>query len=229
MKKRAIVTESPRSAKGTRALGQSRVAGPLVGAKFEGAAAALGQLPPAGPGEIAFAGRSNSGKSSAINALARQTRLAYASRTPGRTRQINFFRLRNGARVADLPGYGYAAVPRALKREWQDLLWHYVTSRTTLIALIVVVDARHGMTDLDYALLEGFVPSARPVLILATKADKLNVTARRDAVVAIRRDIDERFGVQANSVTVLLFSATSRAGAEAADAVIAAWLPSSAT
>ena len=183
-------------------------------------------MPPSGPGEIAFAGRSNSGKSSAINALARETRLAYASRTPGRTRQINFFRLRNGGRVADLPGYGYAAVPRSLKREWQDLLWHYVTNRTTLIALVVVVDVRHGMTDLDYALLEGFVPSGRPVLILATKADKLNVAARRDAIAAIRRGIDECFGTQATGVTVQLFSATSRAGVEVADAVIDTWLPS---
>jgi GTP-binding protein len=226
MKKRAIVTESSYVAKGKPARAESRGAGPLVGAKFEGAAAAIAQLPPAGPGEIAFAGRSNSGKSSAINALARQTRLAYASRTPGRTRQINFFRLRNGARIADLPGYGYAAVPRSLKREWQDLLWHYVTNRTTLIALVVVVDARHGMSDLDYALLEGFVPSGRPVLILATKADKLNVAARRDAIVAIRRGIDERFGAQANGITVQLFSATSRAGLEVADAVVDAWLPS---
>ena len=176
MKKRAIVTESAHSAKGKRVSLQSRAAGSLVGAKFEGAAAAIAQLPPAGTGEIAFAGRSNSGKSSAINALAREARLAHASRTPGRTRQINFFRLRNGARVADLPGYGYAAVPRSLKREWQDLLWHYVTHRTTLIELVVVVDARHGMTDLDYALLEGFVPSGRPALIHATKADKLNET-----------------------------------------------------
>jgi GTP-binding protein len=225
MKKRAIVTESFDAAKGKPARTESRGAGPLVGAKFEGAAAAIPQLPPAGPGEIAFAGRSNSGKSSAINALARQTRLAYASRTPGRTRQIIFFSLRNGGRVADLPGYGYAAVPRSLKREWQDLLWHYITNRTTLIALVVVVDARHGMTDLDYALLDGFVPSGRPVLILATKADKLNVAARRDAIATIRRGIDECFGIQASGVTVVLFSAASRAGVEVADAVIDAWLP----
>ena len=226
MKKRAIVTESSYTAKGRHAGTKSRGAGPLVGAKFEGAAAAIAQLPQAGPGEIAFTGRSNSGKSSAINALARETQLARASRTPGRTRQINFFRLRNGARIADLPGYGYAAVPRSLKREWQALLWHYITNRTTLIGLVVVVDARHGMTDLDYALLEGFVPSGRPILVLATKADKLNVAARRDAIAAIRRGVDERFGAQAQGVTVQLFSAMSRAGVEVADAVIDTWLPS---
>src|SRR4029450_7456622 len=110
-----------------------RLPGPPLGARFETAAAALAQLPPLGPGEIAFAGRSNAGKSSAINALAREKQLAYASRTPGRTRQINFFILRSGVRIADLPGYGYAAVPRVLKREWQDLLWHYVTARTSLL------------------------------------------------------------------------------------------------
>src|SRR2546421_6646716 len=146
MKKRAIVTESNRPTKSQASSREAPRAGPLVGARFELSVAALAQLPPAGPPEIAFAGRSNAGKSSAINALARETRLAYASRTPGRTRQINFFRLRNGARVADLPGYGYAAVPRSLKREWQDLLLHYVTDRTKLIRLVVVVDARHGMT-----------------------------------------------------------------------------------
>jgi GTP-binding protein len=112
-----------------------------------------------------------------------------------------------------------------LKREWQELLWHYITNRTTLIALVVVVDARHGMADRDYALLDGFVPSGRPALILATKTDKLNLAARREAIAAIRRGIDERFGAQANSVTVQLFSAVSRDGVEGADAVIEAWLP----
>jgi len=225
MKKRAIVTESTRSAKNEASLRDVRRAGPLVGAKFEGAAAAIGQLPPPGVGEIAFAGRSNAGKSSAINALARTTRLAYASRTPGRTRQINFFTLRSGARIADLPGYGYAAVPRALKREWQDLLWHYITARMTLVGLVIVVDARRGLSDLDVALLGGFVPSGRPVLILATKSDKLGVAERRDAVTTIQRDVDERFGVRMSTIRVLLFSATSHAGVEAADAIIETWIP----
>ena len=224
MKKRVIVTESTRSAK-NEAPRETRSAGPLVGAKFECAAAAPAQLPPLGPGEIAFAGRSNAGKSSAINTLARQSRLAYASKTPGRTRQINFFRLRSGARVADLPGYGYAAVPRSLKRDWQNLLWHYVTARTTLVGLVVVVDARRGLSELDIALLTGFVPSGRPVLILATKADKLDTASRRDAFAAIRREIDERFGPHGGAITVQLFSATSRAGVDLADSVIEYWVP----
>lgn len=225
MKKRAIVTESTHSTKRATSSREPRLPGPLIGARFETAAAAVAQLPPLGPGEIAFAGRSNAGKSSTINALAREKQLAYASRTPGRTRQINFFILRSGVRIADLPGYGYAAVPRVLKREWQDLLWHYVTARTTLLALVVVVDARRSLSDLDVALLTGFVPSGRPVLILATKADKLNAAACRDAVAAIRHDIDERFPSHAHAMTVLLFSATSRTGVETADAVIRAWIP----
>ena len=225
MKKRAIVTESTHSAKSGTSSRQPRLPGPLIGARFETAAAAVAQLPPLGPGEIAFAGRSNAGKSSAINALAREKQLAYASRTPGRTRQINFFILRSGVRIADLPGYGYAAVPRVLKREWQDLLWHYVTARTSLLALVVVVDARRGLSDLDVALLTGFVPSGRPVLILATKADRLNAAAGRDAVAAIRRDIDLGFPAHAHAMTVLPFSATSCTGVETADAVIRAWIP----
>src|SRR5262249_37624634 len=192
--------------------------------RFVGAATAVSQLPPPGPAEIAFAGRSNAGKSSAINALARHRRLAYASRTPGRTREINFFALRSGARIADLPGYGYAAVPRTLKREWQSLLWHYITTRTTLVGLVLLVDARHRMSALDYALLEGFVPSARPVLVLVTKADKLNAAARRDALAAVRHDIVERLGARANAIVVKLFSATSGAGIEDADAVVNEWI-----
>ena len=114
----------------------------MLGAQFEGAAAKAEQLPPASAAEVAFAGRSNAGKSSALNALARHRGLAYASRTPGRTQQINFFRLRGGGRAVDLPGYGYAAVSKTLKREWQTFLWDYVLTRATLVGLVVVVDAR---------------------------------------------------------------------------------------
>ena len=156
--------------------------------------------------------------------LARQTRLAYASRTPGRTQQINFFALRSGAVVTDLPGYGYAAVPRALKDEWEALLWTYVTTRTTLIALVLVVDARHGLKAMDEDLLAGFLPSGRPVLLLATKADKLNQSERRAAVQAIERRLRDRFPAQAGATHVIAFSATSRQGREDADNMLAHWL-----
>lgn len=196
----------------------------LLGATFVTGAAARTQLPEAGPPEIAFAGRSNAGKSSAINALARRTKLAYASRTPGRTQQVNFFALRSGARVADLPGYGYAAVGRDVKRAWQDFLWEYVSTRTTLVGLVLVADARHGLKDLDRGLLDAFLPSGRPVLVLATKSDKLNNAERREAVRRIEVQIREAWPAQAAATHVIAFSATRSTGLEAADAVLAQWL-----
>ena len=221
MKKHAIVAESSKAA---QASGVPRAPGTLEGATFVIGAASAAQLPPPGVPEIAFAGRSNAGKSSAINALARQTRLAYASRTPGRTREINFFRLRSGALIADLPGYGYAAVPRALKDAWQEFLWTYVTTRSTLIGLVVVVDARHGLKPLDMDVLAAFVPSGRPLLVLATKRDKLNQAERRAAVRAIEAQLRDAFAVHAATATVVTFSATSRQGVEEADTVLARWL-----
>lgn len=175
--------------------------------------------------EIAFAGRSNAGKSSAINALAQHTRLAFSSRTPGRTQQINLFRLRSGALVADLPGYGYAAVAKEVKRGWQDLLWHYVTTRPTLAALVLIVDSRHGLQALDRELLTGFVPSGRPVLILATKADKLKRAEARIALAAIESELRGLFEFPPANVGVQLFSATTRQGVAEAEAIIAQWLP----
>ena len=196
----------------------------LVGATFVIGVASRAQLPAPGPPEIAFAGRSNAGKSSAINALANRTRLAYHSRTPGRTQQINFFALRSGGWVADLPGYGFAAVARDIKRSWQDLLWEYVTTRSTLIGLVLVTDARHGLKELDLALLAHFVPSARPVLVLATKCDKLNASEQAKAVAGIRSQVVATFPVQASGITVQPFSATRRIGIVEADAVLAGWL-----
>ncbi|MGE5169494.1 MAG: ribosome biogenesis GTP-binding protein YihA/YsxC [Rudaea sp.] len=181
-------------------------------------------MPAPGPPEIAFAGRSNVGKSSAINALARRTRLAHASRTPGRTQQINFFRLRSGALVADLPGYGYAAVPRALKASWQEFLWAYVTTRSPLIGLVVVADARHGLKSLDLDLLTAFLPSGRPVLVLATKSDKLNSSERRTAVARMGEALRTVFPDHAEATSVVGFSATSREGVVEANQALAQWL-----
>jgi GTP-binding protein len=186
------------------------------------------QLPPPGPPEIAFAGRSNAGKSSAINALANRSRLAFTSKTPGRTQQINFFRLRSGALLADLPGYGYAAVPKALKRHWQDFLARYVAARQSLVGLVLIVDARHGLSDLDRTLLSGYLTSGRPVLVLATKIDKLAASAQRAATRAIERDLVAAFPVHSAQVAVVGFSATRRIGIEEAEARLAAWLGESA-
>ena len=195
----------------------------MLGATFEGAAASAPQLPPAAAPEVAFAGRSNAGKSSALNALARHRGLAFASRTPGRTQQINFFALRNGARAVDLPGYGYAAVSKSLKREWQNFLWDYVLTRSTLVGLVLVVDVRHGLKELDRELVSAFAPSARPILVLATKADKLNTAERRSAVAALRDDAK----ASGATIDVVAFSAVSREGVTEADRILAQWLPES--
>jgi GTP-binding protein len=197
---------------------------PLQQAVFHLTVADDGQMPPPGPPELAFAGRSNSGKSSAINALANQTRLAFTSKTPGRTQQINFFQLRGGGLLADLPGYGYAAVPHKLKRHWQAFLARYLATRQTLVGLALVVDARHGLSDLDRQLLSGFLPSGRPVAVLATKMDKLTPTAQRAAAAAIEADVAAAFPAQAGNVTVIAFSASKRIGVERAETLLAYWL-----
>ncbi|MDR2244582.1 MAG: ribosome biogenesis GTP-binding protein YihA/YsxC [Burkholderiales bacterium] len=208
--------------------GEKQTAGtaapPLLEAVFVTGAAQWAQLPSMGPTEIAFAGRSNAGKSSAINALARRARLAFASRTPGRTQQINFFQMRCGAYAVDLPGYGYAAVARGTKNAWQDFLWRYVTERQTLTALVLVADIRRGITDLDRPVLEAFLRSGRPVLLLATKSDKLNVQERRRALADIDRALREYGDEGVAGVTVVEFSATARRGIDAADRIIAEWV-----
>ena len=223
MKKHAIVPDSLRAPKAAPPV-EARTPQVLVGATFVIGAASREQLPSPGPPEIAFAGRSNAGKSSAINALANRTRLAFASRTPGRTQQINLFQLRSGGFAADLPGYGYAAVAREIKKTWQDFLWDYVTTRSTLVGLVLVVDARHGLKALDLTLLRQFVPSSRPVLILATKSDKLNQSEQKQAATHIRSQVAETFPAHTSTVQVLPFSATRRVGVDAADAVLAEWL-----
>ncbi len=217
MEKRRIVAESRSPAKAAPH--------PLHHAEFVDSVANESQLPPPGAPEIAFAGRSNAGKSSAINTLANRTRLAFTSKMPGRTQQINFFRLRGGALLADLPGYGYAAVPRELKEHWQRFLTRYLATRQSLVGLVLVVDVRHGLSQPDRALLAGYVTSGRPVLLLATKADKLAASAQREAARAIGRDIAAAFPYAAAQVTVVAFSATRRIGVEAAEATIAQWLP----
>ena len=224
MKKRSIVAESRAPAHRTAPPETAKPRRALAGATFIIAAAGPTQLPETGPAEIAFAGRSNAGKSSAINALARQTRLAFASRTPGRTQQIVMFVLPSGSIVADLPGYGYAAVPQAVKRAWQEVLAAYVATRPTLVGLVLVVDARHGVKPLDCVLLDGFLPSGREVMILATKSDKLSRHEAAQASAAIRRDLGERYPHHVARITVVPFSATARAGLIEADAVLARWL-----
>ena len=200
------------------------------GARFLTTASRLDQLPPAELPEIAFVGRSNAGKSSAINALAQQRRLAFASRTPGRTQHINLFELgardAPDARLADLPGYGYAAVERSAKQRWQAVMADYLVERDALAGVVLLVDSRLGFTDLDERLLALVAPRVMSgevrLLVLLTKADKLN---RREADAALARAQALLAGVasEAADIGVTLFSALSRRGLDDVAEVLHGW------
>ena len=175
------------------------------------------ELPrPAAP-EIAFAGRSNAGKSSAINALTGRRRLAFVSKTPGRTQLINFFSIGKGAFLVDLPGYGYAGVPGEVRRHWQELVGGYIAERESLAAVVVVMDARHPLTALDRQLLEWLESAGRPAHVLLTKADKLSRQAATSTLARVRRDL----GQACPSATAQLFSSLKNEGIEEAAARIA--------
>lgn len=175
--------------------------------------------PPAGP-EIAFAGRSNAGKSSAINTLVGHTRLAFVSKTPGRTQLINVFRMSNGAALMDLPGYGYAAVPEAVRKQWVRLLEEYLTSRESLSGLILIMDARHPLTPLDRQMLDWFAPTGRPVHVLLTKSDKLTRGPAAQTLIRVRKEL-AAWGPQ---VSVQLFSSLKKVGVDEVEKVVGAWL-----
>ncbi|BAE75509.1 conserved hypothetical protein [Sodalis glossinidius str. 'morsitans'] len=136
--------------------------------------------------EIAFAGRSNAGKSSALNTLTNQKSLARTSKTPGRTRLINLFEVESGIRLVDLPGYGYAEVPEELKRKWQRALGEYLQMRDSLKGLVVLMDIRHPMKDLDQQMVQWAVDVNIPVLVLLTKADKLASGSRKEQLNQVR-------------------------------------------
>ncbi|MBZ0142430.1 MAG: ribosome biogenesis GTP-binding protein YihA/YsxC [Rhodocyclaceae bacterium] len=196
----------------------------FVNAVFAISAEKLSDLPPPAGAEIAFAGRSNAGKSSAINTLAGRTRLAFVSKTPGRTQLINYFRLRNGAFMVDLPGYGYADVPDKVRRHWQSVLSAYLTRRESICGLVLIMDARRPLTDMDRQMLEWFGPTGKPIHILLTKADKLT---RSEAASVLRATRDE-LAPWADQVSVQLFSSLKKNGVEEAEKVIGGWLGSAA-
>ena len=174
------------------------------------------ELPAPGVPEVAFAGRSNAGKSSAINALAGKRRLAFVSKTPGRTQLINFFSLGDDKYLVDLPGYGYAGVPHAVREHWKHLVGTYVTERTSLAAVIVVMDVRHPLTELDRTLLQWLREAGRQAHVLLTKSDKLSKQAAQRALAAVRRDLGEIFP----GASVQLFSSLKREGLAEAAGVI---------
>jgi GTP-binding protein len=192
-------------------------------AQFVAGAAELSQLPRESAAEVAFAGRSNAGKSSAINTLLNRKRLAFVSRTPGRTQQVNYFDLGDQRYLVDLPGYGYAKVSKTEQSRWENLLPTYLQTRAALRGLVLIMDIRHPLTELDTRLLEIFAPTAKPVHVLLTKADKLS----RGAALATLRKVEEALPKRIAFATCQLFSSLSKEGVKGARAALETWLRSS--
>ncbi|RRD90223.1 ribosome biogenesis GTP-binding protein YihA/YsxC [Conchiformibius steedae] len=176
------------------------------------------------PAEIAFVGRSNAGKSSAINTLCNHVRLAFVSKTPGRTQHINFFELSNGCFMADLPGYGYAQVPEAVRAHWVTLLGQYLQTRPQLRGLVLIMDARHPLKDSDKKMLEFFLPTGKPVHILLSKADKLSKNEQIKTLSAVKQSL--RGMAQTQQISVQLFSSLKKQGIDEAEAAVGAWFAS---
>ena len=188
--------------------------------RFEFGAHNLKQLPPDAGIEVGFAGRSNAGKSSALNAIADQKALARTSKAPGRTQQINYFPLDEERRVVDLPGYGYAKVPEALKRHWQQTLGRFLERRRALQGLVLVMDVRHPLKEYDRQMLDWCHHRAMPVHCLLTKADKLGRGPAQATLHAVRKELEADYGP---AVSVQLFSALKKQGVEEARAVLDRW------
>lgn len=167
------------------------------------------QFPADRGSEVAFAGRSNAGKSSAINAILGRRSLARTSKSPGQTRLINFFDLGNGERLVDLPGYGFAKVPVVMRRHWGELIQKYFGGRESLGGVVLIVDARRGLTGQDWELIEWVEATPRAIHVLLTKEDKLNRNEAQRTLAAAEREL-------AGRATVQLFSAHSGAGLEVA-------------
>lgn len=194
-------------------------------ARFLTTAAQLHQLPALQVPEIAFVGRSNAGKSTCINTLTQQRQLAYASKTPGRTQHINLFELGKQGAVdavlADLPGYGYAAVPQEAKRRWQQVMANYLMRRENLRAVVMLCDSRHGLTELDESLLEIIRPRVQDgldFLVLLTKADKLNRAEGQKALSIAK--------LQTAGGSVRLFSALKKTGVDEVALILHQWAQS---
>ncbi|MFQ3337597.1 MAG: GTP-binding protein [Colwellia sp.] len=170
--------------------------------------------------EVAFAGRSNAGKSSALNTLTNQRGLARISKTPGRTQMINVFEVAENKRLIDLPGYGFAQVPLAMKKKWQKALGEYLEKRDSLKGIVILMDIRHPLKDLDMDLIRWAAEGDLPVLALLTKSDKLSQGKRSSEVIKVQNSLK---ALNAN-ITVQAFSSLKRTGVEQADEIICNWL-----
>lgn len=191
----------------------------LSKATFTISAPDIRKLPEDSGIEVAFAGRSNAGKSSALNTLTNQRSLARTSKTPGRTQLINVFEIGNNKRLIDLPGYGFAKVPLEMKKKWQKALGEYLEKRQSLKGLVVLMDIRHPLKDLDMDLIQWAADSELPVLALLTKCDKLSQGKRSAEVLKVKKALTPLNA----DIKVQAFSSLKRTGAEQADAIICDW------
>ena len=191
----------------------------LTKATFTISAPDIRKLPEDSGIEVAFAGRSNAGKSSALNTLTNQKGLARTSKTPGRTQLINVFEIGDNKRLIDLPGYGFAKVPLEMKKKWQKALGEYLEKRQSLKGLVVLMDIRHPLKDLDRDLIEWAVEGNLPVLALLTKCDKLSQGKRSTEVLKVKKALSALNG----DIKVQAFSSLKRTGSEQADAIICNW------
>ncbi len=185
-------------------------------AKFINSSPDLRDTPADHGKEVAFAGRSNAGKSSAINTLTRQNGLARISKTPGRTQMLNFFEINPEQRFVDLPGYGYAKVPVAVKKKWHELMEKYLTKRKSLCAIILVMDVRHPLTEFDWQMVEWCQHTGLPLHILLTKADKLTYGAAKNTLLQVQKELKETH----IKMTIQLFSSLKMLGIDEVHAAL---------
>jgi len=191
----------------------------LSKATFTISAPDIRKLPEDSGIEVAFAGRSNAGKSSALNTLTNQKSLARTSKTPGRTQLINVFEIGDNKRLVDLPGYGFAKVPLEMKKKWQKALGEYLEKRESLKGLVVLMDIRHPLKDLDMDLIQWAADSELPVLALLTKCDKLSQGKRSAEVLKVKKVLAPLNA----DIKVQAFSSLKRTGAEQANNIICDW------
>lgn len=189
----------------------------ITQAAFLTSAAKLTQCPPDNGREVAFCGRSNAGKSSAINCLTGQPKLARASKTPGRTQLINFFRLVDDRRLVDLPGYGFARAPAAVRDAWHKNIDDYLRNRRSLVGVVLVMDIRHPLREFDWMMVNWASEVALSVHILLTKCDKLSRSAQNATLFSVRKELPD-------DMTVQLFSSTQGIGRDELLAKIGDWL-----
>jgi len=188
-------------------------------AKFLLSASKLSEAPEDQGKEVAFAGRSNAGKSSAINTLTRQNSLARISKTPGRTQLLNFFEINDHCKFVDLPGYGYAKVPLAVKKQWHKMMENYLQNRDALCGIVLVMDVRHPLTEFDTQMIEWCEYTQLPLHILLTKADKLNFGAAKNTLLKVQKELNERDVI----VSVQLYSSLKKKGVDEVHEILDLW------